>query len=310
MRAVLIRNPGEAPALGEFREPAAQQGAVLVNVDTAALGGWDGYALMRPHAVYPFVLMGEGVGRAEDGRRVYFGERSVAPFGAWAERTIVPAAEAWEVPRNVDDRTAITMAIAGTGSYIPLREANIKKGDNVLVLGATGVLGQLALQYARLMGAGRLVAAGRSEAALMRLAERRITDATVRTGTQEDAAALKDAAGEGFDVVFDPICGPTLLASIKATRMGARIVTVGVIPGQSTTIELDVRDLSSRTYGTIGTGWRPAAFREPVWRDLLELAREHNITVDYADFTLDQFSEAWARQVSGPHAKITTRISG
>src|SRR3979411_1344863 len=83
MRAVLINNPGEAPTLGEFREPAAQDGAVLINVETAALGGWDGYALTRPHAAYPLVLMGEGVGRTEDGRRVYFGERSVAPFGAW-----------------------------------------------------------------------------------------------------------------------------------------------------------------------------------------------------------------------------------
>jgi NADPH:quinone reductase-like Zn-dependent oxidoreductase len=310
MRAVLINNPGEAPTLGEFREPAAQDGAVLINVETAALGGWDGYALTRPHAAYPLVLMGEGVGRTEDGRRVYFGERSVAPFGAWAERTIVPIAEVWDVPHHVDDRTAITMAIAGTGSYVPLQEANINKGDSVLVLGATGVLGQLALQYARIMGAGRLVAAGRSEAPLARLLERRITDATVRTGTPDDVAALKDAAGEGFDVVFDPICGPTLLAALKATRMGARIVTVGVIPGQSTMLKLDIRDLSSRTYGTIGTGWRPAAFRESVWRRLLELVREHDITVDYADYTLDQFPEAWARQIAGPHAKITTKIGG
>ena len=69
---------------------------------------------------FPCVIRGEGVGRAPDGRRVYFGERSVAPFGAWAEQTLVPTEEVWDVPDDVDDVLAITMGIAGTGALLPL----------------------------------------------------------------------------------------------------------------------------------------------------------------------------------------------
>src|SRR5690606_14913060 len=106
-------------------------------VETAGLGGWDILGAYQFGVEYPCVIRGEGVGRAEDGRRVYFGERSRPPFGAWAERTVVPSAEVWDVPDDVDDQLAITMAIAGTGALIPLERTEIKPGDNVLILGGT-----------------------------------------------------------------------------------------------------------------------------------------------------------------------------
>jgi hypothetical protein len=67
-------------------------------------------------------------------------------------------------------------------------------------------------------------------------------------------------------------------------------------------------DLLFRTLTTVGTGQRPPADREQIWLKLLKMAKEHNITVDYADYTLEQVSEAWAAQVAGPHAKITAKI--
>jgi NADPH:quinone reductase len=308
MRAAIIRAPGSTPVLEEFREPTRREGAVLIDVETAGLGGWDVLGAYREGVEYPCVIRGEGVGRAPDGRRVYFGERSLAPFGAWAQRTIVPASEVWNVPDEVDDRTAITMSIAGTGAYLPLEKAEIRIGEGVLVLGATGVLGQLALQYARIMGAGRVVGAGRSSEALARLTERRIADATVRIGTEDDAAALKAEAGEGFDVVFDPIGGKPMLAALKATRWGARVVTVGV--GAGINVNLNLADLLFRTLTVVGTGQRPPNDRERVWRKLLQLARDHRVEVDYADYPFDQIPEAWARQVASPHAKITSKIPG
>ncbi|MDB5455426.1 MAG: Alcohol dehydrogenase zinc-binding domain protein, partial [Caulobacter sp.] len=163
MRAAVISGNGAAPVLQDFPEPTAQTGSVLIEVDTAGLGGWDVLGAYRLGVQYPCVIRGEGVGRAEDGRRVYFGERSVAPWGAWADKTLVPAAEVWDVPDDVDDRTAITMGIAGTGILVPLEAANIQPGESVLILGATGVLGQIGLQLARSLGAGRVVAAARSQ---------------------------------------------------------------------------------------------------------------------------------------------------
>src|SRR6204780_5694480 len=141
MKAAVIAERGALPLPGDFAEPTAQPGSILIDVDTAGLGGWDTLGAYRLGVQYPCVIRGEGVGhRVGEGRRVYFGERSVAPFGAWAERTIVPAAEVWEVPDDVDDKPAISLGIAATGEIGPLQQANIRSGENVLILGATGTL--------------------------------------------------------------------------------------------------------------------------------------------------------------------------
>ncbi|WP_254051036.1 zinc-binding dehydrogenase [Zoogloea sp. LCSB751] len=252
------------------------------------------------------MIRGEGVGRAPDGRRVYFGERSVLPYGAWAEQTLVPAEEVWDVPDSVDDRTAISMGIAATGALVPLEQASIKPGESVLILGATGTLGQIALQLTRYLGAGRVVAAARNGTALARLAERGIADATVQLGGDDDVAALKAASGDGFDVVLDLVCGQPMLNALKATRWGARILTIGTGAGRQ--VNLDIADLLFRTLSCVGTGQRPPADRRAIWERLLGIALEQNIVVDYLDYSLDRAADAWAAQMDGPHAKITARI--
>lgn len=306
MRAAIISERNAPPVVGEFRDPQPQDGAVLIDVDTAGLGGWDVLGAYRLGVEYPCVIRGEGVGRAPDGRRVYFGERSVLPFGAWAERTLVPQAEVWDVPDEVDDKTAISMGIAATGAIVPLEKAQIQKGEKVLILGATGTLGQIALQLARGMGAGKVVGAARSAQALERLRSRGMADAVVALGGNDDVAALKDAADGGFDVVLDLVCGQPMLTALKATNWGARIMTIGTGAGRQ--LNLDIADLLFRNLSCIGTGQRPPADREQIWRRLLTIAREQQIQVDYADYTLDQAAQAWAAQVAGPHAKITATI--
>ncbi|WP_458729553.1 quinone oxidoreductase family protein [Pseudomonas brenneri] len=306
MRAAIISERNAPPVVGEFRDPQPQDGAVLIDVDTAGLGGWDVLGAYRLGVEYPCVIRGEGVGRAPDGRRVYFGERSVLPFGAWAERTLVPQAEVWNVPDDVDDKTAISMGIAATGAIVPLEKAAIQKGEKVLILGATGTLGQIALQLARGMGAGKVVGAARSGDALGRLKSRGIADDVVTLGGSDDVAALKDAADGGFDVVLDLVCGQPMLTSLKATNWGARIMTIGTGAGRQ--LNLDIADLLFRNLSCIGTGQRPPADREQIWLRLLKIAKEQQIQVDYLDYTLDQAAEAWAAQVNGPHAKITATI--
>jgi NADPH:quinone reductase-like Zn-dependent oxidoreductase len=308
MNAAIITEKGAAPVIREFPAPEAQSGALLVDVDTAGLGGWDVLGAYRLGVQFPCVIRGEGVGRLEDGRRVYFGERSVQPYGAWAERTVVPVEELWDVPDDVDDRTAIAMGIAATGALVPLEAARIQPGEQVLVLGATGTLGQIALQLARYLGAGRVVAAARSASALGRLKERGIADDIVVLGGDDDVAALKAAGGAGFDVVLDLVCGQPMLNALKATRWGARIMTIGTGAGRK--LDLDIADLLFRTLSCIGTGQRPPADRRAIWERLLRIAREQQIQIDYADFAFEDAAAAWAAQIDGPHAKITARIRG
>jgi NADPH:quinone reductase-like Zn-dependent oxidoreductase len=307
MRAAVISGNGIAPVLQDFPDPTPQEGSIFITVDMAGLGGWDVLGAYRLGVQYPCVIRGEGVGRAEDGRRVYFGERSVAPWGAWAEKTIVPVAEVWDVPDDIDDRTAITMGIAGTGILIPLEAAQIQPGESVLILGATGVLGQIGLQLARRLGAGRVVAAARSQAGLDRLMERGLADAVVAMGGQNDTETLKAASGgDGFDVVLDLVFGQPFLSAVKATRWGARLITIGT--GAGRTVELNIGDLLFRTLTCIGTGQRPPADREAIWRRLLAMQKDDAITVDYVDYDFVDAADAWAAQVAGPHAKITARL--
>jgi NADPH:quinone reductase len=308
MRAAVLSEPGGTPTVREFDEPRPVEGSVLIDVATAGLGAWDilaGDAYRLP-VDYPCVVRGEGVGRAEDGRRVYFGERSLLPFGAWAERTIVPAEEVWDVPDEVDDKLAITMAIAATGAFVPLEQAKIQAGESVLVLGATGALGQAGLQLARYLGAGRVVGAGRDAESLARLVERGIADAAVQIGTDDDVGALKAEAGEGFDVVLDVVYGEPFVSALKATRFGARIMSIGAQAGMTATVSLG--DLLYRTHTCVGTGQLPPADRRAIWERLLAIAREEKIDVDYADYTLEQAAEAWAAQAASPHAKVTATI--
>jgi len=309
MKAAIISENGAAPVFGEFERPVPREGCVSIAVETAGLGGWDVLGAYRLAVQYPCVLRGEGVGRAEDGRRVYFGERSIAPWGGWAEHTIVPAAEVWDVPDNVDDETAITMAIAGTGALVPMEKAAIQPGEKVLILGATGVIGQLMLQMARIMGAGEVIGASRNEAALTRLRNSGLADATVcLTGGADDGALLKGAAGEGYDVVMDLVCGAPMVAALKATRWGARIVTVGT--GAGAAINITAGDLLFRTLTTVGTGQRPPADREQIWLRILDMAKTHGLKMDYRRYGLSQVAEAWADQKAGPHAKIVASVKG
>lgn len=210
------------------------------------------------------------------------------------------------MPDDVDDKTAISMGIAATGALVPLEKAAIQKGENVLILGATGTLGQIALQLARHMGAGRIVAAARSEESIQRLVSRGLADAGIKLGGADDVAALKDASNGGFDVVLDLVCGQPLLSALKATRWGARIMTIGTGAGRQ--ISLDIADLLFRTLSCIGTGQRPSADRRAIWERLLQIDRENKIAIDYLDFSFDQAAQAWAAQVAGPHAKVTARM--
>jgi NADPH2:quinone reductase len=139
------------------------------------------------------------------------------------------------------------------------------------------------------------------------LRARGIADAVVTMGTEDDVAALKSEAGEGYDVVLDLVCGAPMVAALKASRWGARIVTVGT--GAGAAININAGDLLFRTLTVVGTGQRPAADREQIWRRLLDMAREHAITVDHLEYDLPRIEEAWEAQKAGPHAKITGRIS-
>lgn len=305
MKAAIIASDGSF-ALTEHAAPAAADGFALIDVRAAGIGPTD---LMRAKGFFgpvssPYVPGGEGTGTLEDGTRVYFGH-SAAPFGAIAERTLVPVAEVWPFPPQLSDDQVIGLAISGTGALLPLEEAQIRSGDNVLVLGATGPVGQIALQLAKLFGAGHVVAAARNADQLAGLVKRGWADNFVQLGTGDDEAALKEAAHGGFDVVLDVIYGPPAEAAMRATRPGGRMMSIGVQAGP--TVTLSLRDLVFRSHIGVGTGQRPALERRAAFDRLMTLAVEKGLAVDTAIHEFDRADEAWAAQAGSPYAKIIVK---
>ncbi len=217
----------------------------------------------------------------------------------------MPQAEIWQLPDNIDDGLAIALGISGTGALLPLEEAHIQAGESVLVLGATGALGQIGLQLARLLGAGRVVGAARNAAALARLTAHGIADATVQLGTGDDLAALKAQAGPGYNVVLDCIYGPPAEAAIRATAPGARIMSIGIQAGP--TVTLSLRDLVFRSHIGVGTGQRPAAERRAAFERLLAYGQSGRIKVDITSHSLNHAEAAWTAQAQSPHAKVIIR---
>jgi NADPH2:quinone reductase len=174
MEAAVIYEYG-APHLGEFDEPIAGEGTVVVDVAAAAISRFDilfasGRHYLRPVRL-PAVAGQEGVGRLGDGRRVYF-QAPIPPYGAMAQRTLVAEHGLIEVPDGVDDAVAAALGNSGLAAWLPLAwRARVAPGETVLVLGATNIVGRIAVQAAKILVAGRIVAAGRDEAALQRRRE-------------------------------------------------------------------------------------------------------------------------------------------
>ncbi len=308
MRAAVIRAQGGSPEVGEFQDPEPQDRALILDVTIAAIGPTDLMKAAGHNRPYPgvHIVNGEGVGVLANGSRAYFGH-SVVPFGACAERTLVSRDEVWDIPENVSDEQAAALGISGTGALIALERAEIKPHESVLILGATGVLGQAGLQIARAFGAKRLVAAGRNKDTLKKIAASGMADASVPlAGRQdEDVEALRAAGGGGFDVILDVVYGPPAETAIKTLRSGGRMMSVGRLAGP--TINLPLQDLGYRALFGVGTGLRTADERRQAFARLMLLAASGGLRVDTVAFPLSRAAEAWSALANSANAKILLR---
>ncbi|MCK0195473.1 zinc-binding alcohol dehydrogenase family protein [Ancylobacter sp. 6x-1] len=244
MKAAVVREAGHSPILADFAEPAAEPGEVIVEVAAAAVSPLArGRARGSHYSVaggFPFVAGVDGVGHLADGRRVYFALPR-APFGAIAERVPVPAAQCVEVPDGLDDVAAAALANPAMSSFAALTErAVLRPGETVLVNGATGTAGRLAIGIARHLGAGRVIATGRNAVALATLG----ADETLAIPADDGAldARLREIFAGGVDVVLDYLWGRTaerlLVAAARAKREDrpVRFVQIGAASGGEITL--------------------------------------------------------------------------
>jgi NADPH2:quinone reductase len=171
MKAAVLHELGAIPRYEDFPPPVAGDGKVVVDVKAVAVENVDKAVAAGTHFTtgqflpqLPAVVGFDGIGTLPDGTMVGFGLPR-PPYGALAERTVVPVANTIPAPEGIDPAIAVVLSSAVTGLAIKTA-AGFAPGETVLVQGATGVAGRLAVQVARLLGAGRVVATGRDDGAL------------------------------------------------------------------------------------------------------------------------------------------------
>ena len=248
MKAAIVTGPGKTPIYGDFNEPAPKAGEELIHVTASALSqltkGRASGAHYSSSGQFPLVAGVDGVGRTADGRRVYFALPD-APFGAMAEKVAVRREQCIPLPEGVDDVTAAAIANPGMSSWAALKErARLVAGENVLINGATGVAGRLAVQIAKHMGAKKVIATGRNAEALEELKGLGADVTLSLTLPAEDleAAFHEQFAGDGVHVVLDYLWGKSaemlIVAAAKADRDGVQVryVDIGSMSGGNITL--------------------------------------------------------------------------
>ena len=308
MDAAVLRALGKPPRCEQFPEPIAGDAEVIVQVHAASLKPIDKQLASGSHYAspreLPVVCGSDGVGHLSDGQRVFFGGTR-APYGAMAQRTVVRPAFCFPVPEGVDDETAAALPNPGASAWLTLTfRAKLVPGESVLILGATGVTGKLAVKIAKLLGAGRVVAAGRNQQALSALHQLG-ADAIIRldaSAKELSEAFVHEAGDSGFQVVIDYVWGhpaETFLAAIAKKEFAVitsetRFVQVGESAGP--TISLPAAVLRSTALTILGTaGIPPRNVLVDAMQKVMAHAASGELRIETERVSLADIENAWQR---------------
>ncbi|PRY45032.1 zinc-binding dehydrogenase [Umezawaea tangerina] len=258
MRAAEIRLPGVAPVVVDREVPRAGDGEVVVEVvaapvtplDVLCAGGKSYFGVPRT----PYVPGVQGVGTV-DGRLVWFPTSAgMEPGdGSMAGAAVARRSDLVELPDGVDPVLVAAAGLSAVAAHMAMTwRGELVAGEQVVVLGAGGVVGQAAVQLARLAGARRVVAAARSAEARTRAAAAG-ADAVVALDTSDHMELVGRflAACDGAaDLVLDPLFGVPAAAAAHTLRAGGRMVTLGASAGR--TCPLDAAVLYGRSLRLLG----------------------------------------------------------
>jgi NADPH:quinone reductase-like Zn-dependent oxidoreductase len=319
MKAAVLLELGKPPRYQDFSAPSPSAEEALVQVRAASLKPVDKQLAAGTHFASPRELPAicgtDGVGNLSDGSRVFFGGAR-RPYGAMSQQTVVPAAFCFPVPDALDDATAAAIPNPGVSAFLSLTQrAKLVKGEKILIQGATGVTGKLAVQIARQLGAGRVIATGRNLQALQKLRDLG-ADATIPLNQPEDdlrKAFALEAGEAGFNVVIDYVWGrPTeiLLSAITRPEFAVinsetRLVQVGESAGPA--ISLPAAVLRSTALTITGTAGIPSRdILVAAMRHVLDAAAKRTLQIETESVPLADIEQAWQRAERGRRLVIIT----
>lgn len=307
MNAAVVHAFDAPPRYASFTDPIPQEGEVLVRVTAAGL-----HPIVRALAngthygstgKLPFVPGVDGVGRLEDGARIYFGVTR-SPFGTFAERAVTSRGMYLALPDGLDDVTIAAIANPGMSSWVALtRRAGFVAGEKVLILGAAGTAGRLAVQIAKHLGAGFVLAAARSRDGLESLKELG-ADAIIPLDLERPAlvSSFRRAwADTGLDIVLDYLWGDPAEAVLEAIsqkglqQRTARIRYVQIGESAGHAISLSGATLRSSDLELLGSGFGSASI-DDIFRALaqfLQFAAERSLKINTKPVALRDVETLW-----------------
>jgi NADPH:quinone reductase-like Zn-dependent oxidoreductase len=307
MKAAVLHEVGGVPRYEDFPDPVAGDDEVVIDVKAVAVENVDKafaagthYASGQFIARLPAIVAFDGIGALPDGTLVGFGNPR-PPYGALAEKTVVPKGSYVPLTEGIDPAIATVLGTAITGMSIKTA-AGFVPGETVLVQGATGVAGRLAVKVARLLGAGRIVATGRDDDQL-REVQTLGADTVINTAVSDEALAQAylDAKGDGYNVVLDYLWGrPTeiLLRSLVPQSFSfpkpTRLIQIGESAGAGLALTAEsLRTSGVEIYGA-AKGFNPQTMQE-VYGQVVTWTQSGELTFDVVKVPLSDIETAWQR---------------
>lgn len=307
MKAAVITKYGEVPEYREVDLPEIADDTELVQIELAGLNPVDiaiaSGKFDSGSPLLPYVTGKEAIGTTVDGRRVWFDEARF-PSGSFGETTAINKGSGIELPAEIASQQAIAFGIAGMAAWLALTwRGGLQDGETVLINGASGSVGQIAIQAARLLGAGRVVGAARSESGLAKVKELG-ADAVVSTESDSLGDDLKEATGGGADLVLDNLWGEPAMAAIDAIRAGGRLIQVGNSAGSHADL------LAGRLRGGLidirghRNFWAPREAREEAFLEMCRHSIAGDLAIEVEVIPLAEVADAWGRQQASPGHKL------
>jgi NADPH:quinone reductase-like Zn-dependent oxidoreductase len=318
MRAAVLHRHGAPPEPGQHPVPRRQPGQALIRVTAAPINPLDllcasGTSYFGPPAL-PYVPGTQGVGVVAEsdtlptGQRVWFSATAgMQPGdGSMAEFCVVPDTAVLPVPEAVSDDLAAALGNSAIAAWMALSwRGQLRPGEHVLVLAASGNVGQVGVQAARLLGAGRVVAACRDRHGRDRAAELGADAVADITGDDVTAvaAALAEATGRRTDLVLDPVWGIPAEAALRVLSPHGRLVNLGSSAAaeasfSSATLRSGTLAILGYTNNRLTDEQKAAALAE-----ILTHASAGRITADREVLPLADAARAWSRSGQPPHRR-------
>lgn len=308
MKAAVINNFGSTPRYVDFADPIPANDEILVDVKALVLenfekgvAGGEHYSSKNMYPQFPAIVGHRGVGMTPDGKLVGFNIMR-SPYGAFAEKAAVKKYVL--IPDGIDPAIAAAVPPSALTSFLPLKHtAKIEKGETVLINGATGVSGRMAIQIAKLLGAGRVVGTGRNDTSLKLLKDLGADAVIDLKQSDEDLleAFEKEKGDNGYDIVIDFLWGhpaEILMKSFvpKDMRLPSkriRYIPIGAKAGPGAYVTGEMLRTSGLELSGMGkvTPEEISAGSNQVW----EWIKEGKLHMDIEKVPLADIEKAWLR---------------